>query len=312
MPLVNDPELSVIAVPPYLELMVKHLKPLQLNTFDKDNIFVFFHLRKCGGTTLRNAIHAALNESMDIAGQQWIPCLDSPCVPYSIPPTGKSVYASHLSFTNMLATTREAETQRKNMDKLLLSDGRNYTYNSLQDGFKGCLTNLRGTVSRVISCWNYRMMKFGMPPASELTARDWDTLLPKVYDEFNNGCNNEIFRAFGSPSQDETLVNTINYAHPSFSFELNRAAHRLSTCVVVIPDRCNESNAVLSHFIPWLENFDLCREKLNMNPLQSKNTTLSEEATKAILRHNQLDDILFHFGEKLFEDQVRIAMQGGY
>ena len=119
MPLDNDPELSAIAEPPYLNLMVKHLKPMQLKTIDEDNIFVFFHLRKGGGSTIRNAIHTSLNESMDTTGQhqhisQWIPCFDpSPCVPYSIPPTNKAVYTHRILVLQICWPQPENQTHKE-------------------------------------------------------------------------------------------------------------------------------------------------------------------------------------------------------
>ena len=121
-----------------------------------------------------------------------------------------------------------------------LLSGTNITFHSWKDGevgrkCGGCLTNLRSTVNCVVSCWNYPMLKFGLPPANKQTAQDWDTLRYSTLcsnDNHNNGCNNEIFCA--------PFVNSNNRGHPSFAYECSRSAHHLSRCVIIMVDRCNE------------------------------------------------------------------------
>eukprot|EP00957_Ditylum_brightwellii_P047384 3599504-Ditylum_brightwellii.AAC.1 len=74
-----------------------------------------------------------------------------------------------------------------------------------------------------------------------MSANDWETMLPLAYDHHSNGCNNEIARIFGS-TQDETAVNTLSPSGVWFDKEFETIALRLSQCVIVLPERCQESN----------------------------------------------------------------------
>lgn len=64
-------------------------------------------------------------------------------------------------------------------------------------------------------------MRWNVPPSSELTPDEWRTLLPKIYDRYNGGCNNEFVRIFGD-QMDEIDVNNIAVDSPAFLTELSR------------------------------------------------------------------------------------------
>eukprot|EP00586_Coscinodiscus_wailesii_P005595 CAMPEP_0172489382 /NCGR_PEP_ID=MMETSP1066-20121228/19326_1 /TAXON_ID=671091 /ORGANISM="Coscinodiscus wailesii, Strain CCMP2513" /LENGTH=149 /DNA_ID=CAMNT_0013257177 /DNA_START=366 /DNA_END=815 /DNA_ORIENTATION=- len=143
-----------------------------------------------------------------------------------------------------------------------------------------------------------------------MTARDWKRLLPTAYDRYSNGCNNEIVRAFGS-TQDEMSINTLLPSSPDNVFNLNhefdKITFRLSQCVIIMPNRCNESNIVLKHYFPWLGNhMDLCARKKNKGIVAED---LKENAAEAILEQNFMDELLFQFSEALFQAQLDIAIK---
>ena len=138
-----------------------------------------------------------------------------------------------------------------------------------------------------------------------MSANDWE--IPLAYDKYSNGCNNESARIFGS-TQNETDVNTLSSASDvRFKEEFKTIALRLSQCVIVLPQQCHDSNAVLQRYLPWpTDNMDLCGKQSNKNKA-SNSMTLQELATEAILEQNYMDERLYQFGEALFEKQLAIA-----
>ncbi|KAL7538732.1 hypothetical protein ACHAWF_006191 [Thalassiosira exigua] len=287
--------------------------------------FAFFHLRKAGGSTLRFAIYDAAIKHGLAKNTLFVPCrYPKDCVSFDRIPrdTFKAVYASHMNYEELVRARREVKQldRAKNpqyQDHLTLANGKEQTtYYHLDDDIHhfDCLANLRPTVPRVVSCYNYRFKQsnarkagFKMPYADELTPEDWASLLLEAYDIYAAGCNNEIYRAFGSIN-DETIINTIARDSPYFDQELQRASSRMAQCVVVILDRCEDSNAVLRHYLPWLgEGLDLCATHANAGHTAGVHKGIQEGSADAILKQNEMDEALFQFGRELFEEQVRIS-----
>jgi hypothetical protein len=256
--------------------------------------FIFFHIRKAAGSTLRNAINQSSFENNLTA---WIPCYTPghDCVPFSLPPTDQvyNVYASHVNYMHMVQMLEEINSgssssgsvekspglvQQKYSHTLNISleHGKYATIHHLNDSSIprfNCMTSLRPTISRVVSCWNFRMVEeklsnWSIPPSDELTAKDWDKLLPVTYDRYSNGCNNEIVRIFTS-RVGETYINSISTTKQErqrvLEQEFEEIAFRLSQCVVIMNHRCEESNLILSHYLPWInQTLDLCHHKENI------------------------------------------------
>jgi len=280
--------------------------------------FVFFHLRKTGGTTMRAEIFQATRSLGLPEKDVWIPCHTDGCFMFDHPPRDqiRAVYASHVNYMEVERTIREVDRRRVNrpemITKQILQNGNQAAFYHLDDDrhLFDCLTNLRTTVSRVVSCWNFRMIQMArsrwhVPPANELSPSDWEKLLPQAYDGSSGGCNNEIARIFGSLN-DEVTINEMMPEHPFFIHEFNKIASRMSRCVIVVLERCEDSNKVLSHFIPWIK-LDLCTSHHNIGKANETSKILQEGAVDAILSQNAMDELLFKFGMSIFEEQVRIA-----
>jgi hypothetical protein len=297
------------------ELVLK-LSPAKIP--DERRPFVLFHIRKGGGSTLRHIIHETAQKH-NISS--WIPCSNSSCIPFSLPPANRNldVYAGHVNFVHMTQLFREIGTNNffdasQTHKHIGLKDGTKAVVNAVDDSYPplfDCMTNLRPTVSRVESCWNYRFGQdnaartWRIPMAHNLTAQDWNALLPVTYDRYYNGCNNENARIFGS-SADETVVNTLMPNDPIFLHEFEKAASRMSRCVIVMVNRCEESNAIIRHFFPWLSDTNLCGNKTNAAKTKGEKKVLHADASEAILSQNYIDELLFQFGEALFEAQLRL------
>lgn len=277
--------------------------------------FVFFHSRKAGGTSLRKII--STNAKTLGINDVWIPCYGTGCVPYSKPPRDKAlnIYASHVPFVEILTLMRE---KPKNTS-LKRTGGRlrnyqNIFYNTIDESTPlfDCLTNVRPTVERVISCWDFRFPNKGgnefVPFAAQLAPEDWDSLLPNMYDQFANGCNNEYGRIFGDiGAVDEVQINTMSVDDPNFLPEFKKVTSRMSKCVLVRFDRCEDSNDMVSYFFPWLTPFNLCSTHVNS---MKKKRTVDSDSYKIIIKHNFLDEMVFQFAESLFEEQLKIARNG--
>ena len=285
----------------------------------KEKPFVFFHIRKGGGTNFRKMLYkSAEMRSLD----KWIACEGDPCVPFSLPPPGidegRAIYAGHLNYAFMSQLIRE-RFPSDFATSIQAFQGHNVTYLSVQDDymskrtFGSCLTNIRPTVSRVTSCWNYRFVftkqknkNWTIPMASNATIEEWTGLLPEAVDKFGNGCNNEIARIFGR-TQDESLVNHLSvrtHGPQCFLDELETVLSRMSTCVVVRIDRCQESQIILQHYLPWVNSTDLCKGHEKESTLS---VDLRDGAREAILEQNIFDDLAFRFGEELFQAQLQVA-----
>ena len=284
--------------------------------------FVFFHLRKAGGTSLRKSIHKA---SVTHKLESWIPCFNpNRCVPFSLPPnSGRMVvYASHINYAHTTQLIRELRGKTSAATSQTISNQEGMptsvtfssldTEETLRRSFGTCLANIRPTVDRVKSCWNFRMVQtapkaWKLPPADTMTAEEWDILLPNAVDKYGNGCSNEIARIFGN-TQDEKAVNHLSLQNNGQHFwnELERVFYRMAGCVMVRVDRCEDSNTILKHYLPWMKE-DLCGTKMNAGRISSKKQDLATDVQEIILKHNQFDDLAFEFGANLFEEQLRVA-----
>ena len=336
--------------------------------------FVFFHMRKGGGSSIRSILWNSIqkqNQKRSIGWigwiqkqpqtprlDAWIPCHGrTPCVPFSLPPAStnnrKALYAGHVNYAHMAQLVRELDRVHSSIPTTKsfrraydVDDDSDYSdvpdvvdvivYQGVENDranlFGGCITNIRPTVSRVESCWNYRMVQdIGghptrtsprkVPTSSSMTPEEWSVLLPEAVDRYGNGCNNEIARILGD-TQHEQAVNQLSPETSGthhYGVELDTILGRMAECVIVRVDRCADSNTILRHFLPWMEG-DLCTTHENVgnktdtananeNEYEHKHEkrSLSEEAKEAILSQNHFDELVFSFGTKLFEAQLAVA-----
>lgn len=275
--------------------------------------FVFFHIRKAGGTTIR--------QSLFDAGQHYgfptfIPCHNGVrCDNYFIPVNEKWALAGgHLYYTDIV-------------------NGLGFTPNGVVHSEQpfNCLVSIRPTVSRVVSCWNHRFsnrMGVEFVPADEVTAEEWEQTLPTLYSKHREGCNNEFFRVFGDIA-NEQRVNTMTswnvgginknnnyYRHENtrkqqqcvLSTELDGVLSKLSQFIVTMQDRCEDNLIVIKHYAPWLERFfPKCGVKSNVGSINT--TQLTGGSEEAILEQNALDEHVFQFAKSLFEEQLQISIE---
>lgn len=296
--------------------------------------FVFFHMRKGGGSSIRSILwNSARKHAPPL--DAWIPCQGGrTCVPFSLPPANvtdrKAVYAGHVNYAHMAQLVRETagRVSRSSVTttasfRVRPGNGtgparvRGDVYQGLEndraDPFGGCLTNIRPTVDRVESCWNYRMAntardEWKLPMSTSMTPEEWSALLPDAVDQHGNGCNNEVARILGD-TPHEAAVNRLSpetYGARHYGDALDTVLGRMAGCVIVRVDRCADSNAVLRHFLPWVRG-DLCTTHQKKHK-EARDVGMSKGAMEAILSQNRFDELVFSFGAKLFEAQLAVAM----
>merc|ERR1711862_928638 len=119
-------------------------------------------------------------------------------------------------------------------------------------------------------------------------------------------------RNFGD-IQDETVINAMKpTGEEKYDLlalrELNNVFERISNCVVTTLPKCDEGLEVIGYFLPWLQRnaeYD-CETKVNVIRNQVK-SQLPVDSEKAILKHNFVDELVYDFIDKLFEEQLKFA-----
>lgn len=276
--------------------------------------FLFFHLRKAGGTTLRNAFHAAARR---LQVESFIPCLTVGCEHYA-PPLARgeakryAILAGHLHKAGVrrwLHQSRsggggggrgvwgvgategggEGKGSRGRKGKVENElEGKRYGEGEaggreeLEETRRlGCVVMLRQPVARVASCWNFRFVQeaasFGLlegrgaPPIHLVSPSALNASLPIRRSAFSEGCNNEPLRVLSAVGVDEDVLSQLTtgerwspYALPA----LHDALAQLSQCVVLVLERCEQTMAVLRHFIPWIiPHYDCSKDKAQVGPI---------------------------------------------
>ena len=300
--------------------------------------FVFFHLRKAGGSQLKyNLVQAGARLNVST----FFPCYGKiPCETYAPYPVRRRRNPG----------TDEGDAVRSVRYKYAIFGG-HFPWPSVQSWAYAsagmvprmhskrlpftCLVQLRPTLDRVRSCWNYRFVKedgrhlpqevaayassrggfLRFPKAGEVSAHNLSTLLPRMRDQYGSGCNNEILRIFSSIGADEERVNGIREDDPAAAALLNETRRRLSQCVITRVDRCAESREVIAHHLPWLlADYDTCGDgshnsiRSHHNSIRwSARSNFTAEAAAVVLKLNGLDERIFRVGARLFEHQLRRA-----
>eukprot|EP00472_Partenskyella_glossopodia_P004457 CAMPEP_0197516460 /NCGR_PEP_ID=MMETSP1318-20131121/1334_1 /TAXON_ID=552666 /ORGANISM="Partenskyella glossopodia, Strain RCC365" /LENGTH=324 /DNA_ID=CAMNT_0043065215 /DNA_START=380 /DNA_END=1354 /DNA_ORIENTATION=+ len=263
--------------------------------------FVFFHVRKAGGSTLRSALY---NASVDLQINNHIPCHgDLDCETYSPPKRvinqeKAAILAGHFYWPEVYMYGRSYDGP--------------YQVNAAGRTPFRCVVQMRKTIGRVKSCWDYRMVQEGVTKnysqAGDMSAEDWKELLPGAMSRFNEGCNNEVARILSDMGRNEIQINGLNAKQRLFPFVLNETLAHLSQCVVTMLDKCDESKQVIKYYFPWLEPYYNCKVVKNQGMVKDRKE-LEPDAKKEILRQNVVDDLAYVLGKRLFAEQLHIIQK---
>lgn len=265
--------------------------------------FIFFHMRKCGGTSARlTMVNSAKRHGLEF----FVPCHDASngyieCETYGPPQYEKreiAVFGGHFYYSRI--------------HKYLYRHIIGYPSVAPPTFNYTSLTILRNPIDRVISCWNFRMANNGGrmggtgPPLGELSVSEVEQQLPLAMSKFFEGCNNEFARVLSSYGDAEETINTLT-AHgttsPIFSIVVEEVLEHMFNGVVGILERCEDTQLVVKYYMPWFTEFDC--EVVELKSKVAK--THSPEIEAEILKQNWLDVIVYRVGNKLLDAQVEVA-----
>jgi hypothetical protein len=304
------------------------------------SLFTFFHMRKSGGSMIREAVYRAAQR---LGARSFIPCYPTnlgaatriecdtyapPLVAQSAPHSRQRPYdivGGHI-FRPLLEKWEWRWRSTLKPDSNLP-----FVQSQLAPQTPACLTVIREPLARVESCWNYRFVhgrdidtsvggataEFKlfhlMDPAS------LDKLLPHTYSRYGEGCNNEAARLLASIGPEETRVNQLNLLNmsspdqPAALGALSDVLQQLSKCVVGVLERCQATMVNLRAHLPWLApEYDCTSTNVSANvlnrgealPPDRKSTANWARLAAVVRRHNALDEIAYGFTNQLLTAQL--------
>ena len=308
-----------------------HALPAPLALPNPGRVFVFFHLRKTGGSALSNAIAAS---AASHGLHSYMLCKRTHgtlvhCLAHDFTPLlgerqsyDVTVYAGEFYWQSLGALGRTlarrffawGDNQRdKNHGPMLYKSSPNpglpMRYTDLTPPF-ACLVMVREPVDRWCSCYEERLRP-------RLHRRDFTSLTPWELEEVaaNHtdglyGCNNEIARFIG-PSSGWGDKRTNDGALTRE--EVLETERRLSQCVIGnVVGRPQETLRVVRHWFPWLNysaQNDGHRRKTNASVPRASPSY--DAAIDIIRRYNALDLYLYGKAMQIFEAQVALLEAEG-
>ena len=219
-----------------------------------DRPFIFIHQRKCGGSSVRDAIFrgaAALGLKNDTT---FIPC-----------------------YHNVSCRVMEPAPALKSTQAVLAGHFNWYTAVPDNKDF-ACLTTARHPVSRVNSCLSFVFPRTRRPHdlVANLTNQQFKQLLLHTHHEFNASCNNEALYMLSGVKHAAMLDHLAQSAHAAEGAVL-QAISNLAKCTVLLVDEPSVPGAyghhgnltawnarIMRHWFPWVKEIGHIQE--NMHP----------------------------------------------
>mmetsp|Transcript_85668 Transcript_85668/g.156038 ORF Transcript_85668/g.156038 Transcript_85668/m.156038 type:complete len:420 (+) Transcript_85668:53-1312(+) len=264
--------------------------------------FIFFHLRKAGGTTVRRQLASA---AAQLRVRSFVACEGNvPCETYD-PPQDLHAYDGHdiAMFGGHLYFPSVAKS-------LYLSQIAGARVKPADLQFD-CLVLVRKPVSRVESCWNYRMVQEGgswFSRQSEMSAMQVSDLaaeLPGAMSSYGEGCNNEAIRVLSNSGRAEESVNGLTSDQQWSSMApmlLEETLDHMQRCVVGVLERCEDTEKAVHGFFPWFSSFDCKNSKLRQGAIP--HAQVKPEVQKEIERQNALDLSVYEVANAMLDAQL--------
>ena len=277
----------------------------------KENPFLFLHLRKAGGSSVEQALYAADHTS-------YLPARNGNFADTYWPPI-------HYGLANKFAVLG-GHFYKPMVDRWLTQRRHTsaFMFNRTSEEMDApmCFVMLRATVPRVESCWNYRLLQESSPPLQgakpfcENDAESLQRILPSVRSKYTCGCNNEAARVLSSFGMDELMLGSLTLDGRFSRTAANVVSEvlgRLSTCVIGILERCNDTMANVHKHLPWLAPHYHCSKRIankGTTELGACQPTTNGESTRAreqiVLRQNAVDETAYAFANELLDLQLKV------
>ena len=283
--------------------------PLPLPTAEKP--FIFFHLRKTGGSAIRpNVARAAARHSL----RSFVPCNEKfrPSNEITAMLSGDAGSKHSLSCNQYWLSNPIARSVKKVSVYAghFYYDSTRWLRNDYSDLFRvrrtqlprptfSCLIIVREPVSRFVSCYTERFERTYGKPIEQLTDAELDEALVNASEVLPpHGCSNEIARWLSPVGWDDRAVNQGKFS----SDELDETKRRLASCSIGnVVDYPNETARVIEHWHPWLfADFT----GANTGHRSGHVATVSERQRQLIRSRNRVDTELYEFAMRRFRMQV--------
>lgn len=191
------------------------------------NPVIFFHQRKAGGTSMREALHVA-GQSLNMT--TYLPCYDGiDCDVYTIGRHVADIYGGHFMYGELKHLLRRAP-----LDPL----GR-----SPQTHRYTCFTIFREPIERLESCYYFRYFRDGGVDRLHEAYRCMNdvpneilaNILVNTVDIYGDNCLNEPFRIFSGIYDSEQLSEWAeDVRSQAFVTILRSTLQNLANCIVVV------------------------------------------------------------------------------
>lgn len=265
----------------------KEINEMNMSAYEKafspipsyEKPFFFLHARKSGGSLIRYQLK---NAGIRLKKETYIACYNMSCEVYA-PPQQRNFSAEIVAGHFPIDSTQRVQYFREN-------NGTSMHIKNLNE--LNCMLSYRNPIERVQSCWNYRFMGRKLKRIkkfSDNSARNISDLLPISIDEFGNGCNNEIVRIMSRKRDSEMKMNamTLERGDGVVMLEiLTQILDAMKNCVVVIQEKCEESERNVRNLLPWFTEYN-CSRKLNEGNIAP--TKLKESIRREVIRQNLVD-----------------------
>jgi hypothetical protein len=276
----------------------------------KEEPFIFLHLQKCGGTSVRR--HLAIT-ALKRQLPAFIPCWDD------------SGYNPHENLCYQFDLSRLAVEEREQLAIVGMHHRSGFDiWRELPSARRfHCFVMLRDPVDRAISLYYSRIMGPGDPPMNSLTVAELEDVMssnvaaavpkdigPIYLDEgFEDAACKMLCSAKsleGQPIEGHFQHEMISLPPPK-PYTPEQATLRLSRCVVGILERWHETLDVLAAFFPWMLLDDWAENINRKKELMETRETLRPELVQVIERYNSCDRIVYGTALDMFEAQLAAA-----
>jgi len=273
-----------------------------LSTPSPEHKFIFFHLRKVGGSAIRPYVAEGASK---LHVKFFVPCQEKvegnvisrdtnhtiSCNNYNWDWTiGRhsneiSVFAGHFYWHDLHHLSGGLQSAHR--------------YSELAPKYS-CLVIVRDPLSRFESCYNERFAKaWNNRSIADLMPFELDDVLANFTDGLH-GCNNEIARFLSPNGWGDKRVNDGSLSEE----QILETKKRLSSCVIgnVVAD-CNSTKTFIRRSFPWIP-FQCDKNHGHHNTQTNLKNVIPEWAKRAILKKNALDVELYKHAMDVFAKQL--------
>lgn len=213
---------------------------------------VFYHLRKCGGTSLRRVLYSSAKEAGVLDASIHIPCFPnrSPCDIYDIQSDYGETQSIALLGGHFFWGSQERLLPFKFQSPAVQGES---DYSPPRNIPWQCITLIRDPFERVISCFYYRLYKRIGKLLHELHPEVLRWILLRERDDHGHTCSNEMLRIFTGMIEEWTINVPGDWSVGVLSHLFARAANNMGRCIILDLDNMDENVELLHYWSPWID-----------------------------------------------------------